>query len=161
MGKSNFYNELYARNFPIISVEEQQKIKKLRVGVAGCGSTGGAVVEGFLRLGIENFHLCDNGNYELNNLNRQMVFRKDIGKNKAEIHKERILGVNPGSKVKIWTAGVTEGNVDEFVTDIDFLFDAVDVTTKRGMDMKLHLHEKAFEKKIPVGSALDFGFLQW
>jgi len=158
---SRNYQNLYQRNGPIISSELQQGLQNLRVAVAGCGSTGGAVIDGMLRLGIENFHLCDNGSYEMSNMNRQMVSLTDIGRNKAAVYAERIKNVNQEAHVKVWTAGLIPENVDIFLNDIDFLFDAVDVTTNQGMKMKLLLHEKAAARGIPTGSALDLGFTQW
>lgn len=155
------YNNLYSRNWPIIPREIQQKIAPLKVAVAGCGSTGGAVVDGLSRLGVQDFHLCDNGDYELNNLNRQFVFGADIGRNKSMVHAERLEKLNPFVHVKTWTNGLTTDNIDAFLNNVDFLFDAVDVTTTQGMKIKLHLHEEAARRGIPTGSALDLGYLQW
>lgn len=154
------YWELYTRNNPIITLEQQQQIKDLKVGIAGCGSTGGAFVDGILRLGVTYYHLCDNGFYDLSNLNRQMVTRKDIGKNKAMVYKDRLINVNPCAQVKVWTEGLTDQNILSFLQDIDLLFDAIDVTTAEGMRMKLNLHEHAANCKIPTASALDLGFTQ-
>ncbi len=155
------YTETYKRNWPMIPHNLQEKFSQLRVAVAGCGSTGGAFIDGLLRLGIQHYHLTDTGSYELNNLNRQFVFLGDLNVNKAVTHKKRILALNPQSSIRVWEEGLTLNNVYEFVTECDFVFDAVDVTTKSGMAMKLRLHEVLHEKNIPTGSALDLGFTQW
>lgn len=159
--QTNLYKELFIRNWPIIPQEIQEKISDLKIAVAGCGSTGGGFVEGAYRLGVQNFHLSDNGEYELLNLNRQFVTQKEIGTNKAKAYEDKILQVNSGAQVRVWESGLNELNIDEFLNGVDFLFDAIDVTTESGMKMKLRLHEKAFEKKIPTGSALDLGYTQW
>ena len=159
--EKSYYSELYKRNWPIIPLNLQQKMRKLNVAVAGCGSTGGAFIDGLLRLGIESYHLADNGSYELNNLNRQMVSITDLNHNKAMTHTNRILSVNPEARIKVWRSGISEQNLNAFLDGVDFLFDAVDVTTRQGMEMKLALHRRAFEKKIPTGSALDLGYTQW
>lgn len=158
---TNNYVELYKRNWPILPVEIQEKLSRLKVGIAGCGSTGGGFIDGLLRLGIQFFHLTDNGDYELNNLNRQFVELKDLNKNKAAVHAERIARVNSEAKTRVWPEGLTEQNIYDFVDGCDFVFDAVDVTTEAGMKMKLRLHEVLHEKRIPTGSALDLGFVQW
>lgn len=154
------YWETYTRNFSIISRGQQEQIKKLKVGIAGCGSTGGAFVDGLLRLGVTHYHLSDNGTYDQSNLNRQMVSRKDIGRNKADVYGERVLDINPYAVTKTWTHGLSMANLDDFLKGIDFLFDAVDVTTADGMKMKIALHERAAALKIPTGSALDLGYTQ-
>jgi tRNA A37 threonylcarbamoyladenosine dehydratase len=57
----SFYNELYSRNWPIIDKNTQSAISKLNVTVAGCGSTGGAFIDGALRLGVStlSFEIAD------------------------------------------------------------------------------------------------------
>jgi hypothetical protein len=159
--KPNSYEELYTRNWPIIPKEVQIRLSSLRIAVAGCGSTGGAFIEGAIRAGIQNFQMCDNGSYEVSNLNRQLVSQKQVGVNKAVAYKNKIFDINPSATIKTWDSGLSLANMDEFLADTDFLFDAVDVTTSSGMDMKLHLHEAAARKKIPTGSALDLGYTQW
>lgn len=157
----DLYSEIYNRNWPVIGKPLQEKVSRLRIGVAGCGSTGGAFVDGALRLGVQHFHLCDNGLYEIVNLNRQLMTQEEIGVNKAVAYSKRIALVNPHAKTRVWSEGLTRQNVDEFLDGIDFLFDAVDVTTPEGMEMKLFLHEKAAEKMIATGSALDLAYVQW
>lgn len=158
---TELYSSLYTRNWPVIDKSIQEKIATLRIGVAGCGSTGGAVIDGALRLGIQHYHLCDNGLYEATNLNRQMVTQREIGVNKAVAYSKRVKDVNPEATTRVWDMGLTPENIDEFMQGLDFLFDAVDVTTPEGMKMKLLLHEKAAQKKIPTGSALDLAYVQW
>ena len=141
----------------------QQKIKSLRLLIAGCGSTGGAFIEGASRLGVLNFRLTEPDHYELHNLNRQFVYPEDTGKNKAIVHAERLnkffAGCEPS--IEVCTSGVSEANIERLLTEVDVVFDAVDVTTAGGMNAKLLLHERAAAKKLLVLSALDLGYKQW
>ncbi len=155
------YNDLYERNWPIIDKETQNKISQLKIGIAGVGSTGGAFADGSIRLGVVNFKLADNGVYETNNLNRQMVYKSDMNMNKAFVYKKRLEEIYPGVSIKIYEDGITPENINDFLDGVDIVFDAVDVTTDSGIKMKLLLHEKACEKKIAVPSALDIGYTQW
>jgi molybdopterin/thiamine biosynthesis adenylyltransferase len=157
------YSELFKRNQNIISLETQNKISTLKVLIAGCGSVGGAFIEGASRLGVLNYKLTEPDEYDLNNLNRQFVYPSDIGKNKAIVHAERLksLFANCNVKTEVDTGGINSDNVDSLTSDIDVIFDAVDVTTKNGMSAKLLLHESASLKKVPVFSSLDLGFKQW
>ncbi len=157
----NNYDQLYTRNSPIIEPDSQRFFKNLKVAVAGCGSTGGAFIDGLIRLGVSAYNFSDVGYYELNNLNRQMVFLSDLGKHKAEVQKFRVLNINSEASVNIWTEGVNDKNAPEFLSGVDFLFDAVDVTTQGGMAAKLNLHLWAHKLGIPTGSALDLGYTQW
>lgn len=47
------------------------------------------------------------------------------------------------------------------MNQVDLVFDAVDVTTRNGIEAKLLLHERAAMKKLTVLSALDLGYKQW
>lgn len=155
------YFTTYQRNQPIISQKQQNSIKQLKVMVAGCGSTGGAAIEGLSRLGVEKFILLDNGSYEENNLNRQFVTRDDLEKNKAEVQKSKILQINPNAQIHVENQGVTDININNLAKDCDFIFDAVDVTTPDGMQAKLLLHKVCHEQNKATLSALDLGYTQW
>jgi ThiF family len=83
------YREMTRRNQPSVSPADQSALRAVRVLVAGCGSIGGAPVVPLVRLGVERFVLCEPGDYELNNLNRQGADLSDIGRNKAEVQADR------------------------------------------------------------------------
>lgn len=163
MTSYDLYSELFKRNQPIIPQQAQFKIKELRVLVAGCGSTGGAFIEGASRLGVVNYKLTEPDTYERHNLNRQFVFPSEIGINKAQAQAARLknLFTNCESSISVDTNGINDRNADDLTTNVDVVFDAVDVTTERGMAAKLLLHEVAAQKKILVLSALDLGYNQW
>lgn len=160
----DLYSELFKRNQPIISASIQQKLKNLKVLVAGCGSTGGAFIEGASRLGVMKFVLVEPDTYDLNNLNRQFVYPSDLGINKATVHEKRLNDLFygcGGASVQVNTDGVQAENIEQILTGVDLVFDAVDVTTTQGMQAKLLLHEYAAKKNILVLSALDLAFKQW
>ncbi|MDQ6876719.1 MAG: ThiF family adenylyltransferase [Candidatus Dormibacteraeota bacterium] len=91
----SFYAELTARNRGLIAPDLQSALRKTRIIVAGCGSTGGAVLMPLVRTGAEDLVLLDPGQYELNNLNRQDASLADIARNKARASADRLLAVNP------------------------------------------------------------------
>ncbi|NUN04381.1 MAG: ThiF family adenylyltransferase [Bdellovibrio sp.] len=157
----SFYAELTRRNFHFVSEDLQKKVAKVRVLIAGCGSTGGACIESLARVGVQHFALADNGSYELNNMNRQHVRLENLGENKAAFHAKEIRSINPYVEVLVSEEGITPQNVDRFVEWADFVFDAVDVTTQSGIKAKILLHQKCHSYKKPVLSGLDLGYLQW
>ncbi|MEK6628997.1 MAG: ThiF family adenylyltransferase [Bdellovibrionota bacterium] len=159
----DLYYELFKRNQPVIRPSLQEKLKNLRLFIAGCGSTGGAFIEGASRLGVLGFRLTEPDHYELHNLNRQFVYPGDVGANKAIVHAERLkkLFKNCKSEVEVETSGINESNIDRLLDGISLVFDAVDVTTVSGMKAKFLLHERAASRKLMVLSAFDLGFKQW
>ncbi len=158
---SEFYNEFTSRNQYFISKRVQTELTKVNILVAGCGSTGGACVEALARLGVMRFSLADNGSYELNNLNRQHAYLKNLGENKAIFFGRQILNINPFIEVKTISEGITPFNVRDLVRESNLIIDAVDVTTYSGIQMKILLHEQAKSESKPLMSALDMGYCQW
>ena len=109
--ETDHYREMTRRNQPSLSREEQGALRAVRVLVAGCGSIGGAPVVPLVRLGVERFVLCEPGEYELNNLNRQAADISDIGRNKAAVQADRARAINPEVEALVEPDGVTEDNV--------------------------------------------------
>jgi tRNA threonylcarbamoyladenosine dehydratase len=154
------YREMTRRNQPSISRPEQNALRDTRVLVAGCGSIGGAVVIPLVRLGAERFVLCEPGDYELNNLNRQAADMGDIGRNKAEVQAARARAINPEVDVLVEPDGVTDDNVDWLVGTTDVVIDGVDVTEPAGIAAKRALHDEAWRQRRLVISGLDLGGTQ-
>jgi hypothetical protein len=129
--------------------------------VAGCGSTGGAVVEPLARLGVQSFLLADNGTYELNNLNRQSATQADIGAFKAEVCARHVAEINPAASTRVDTAGIQPATVRAMVAVSDVVIDGVDVTEPAGWRAKFALHEAAAALGRPVVSGYDMAGTQY
>jgi hypothetical protein len=158
--ETDHYREMTRRNHPSLSREEQEGLRAVRVLVAGCGSIGGATVVPLVRLGVERFVLCEPGEYELNNLNRQAADMADIGKNKAEVQASHARAINPDAELLVEPDGVTVDNVDWLVGTTDLVIDGVDVTEPAGIVAKRALHEEAWRQRRLVILGLDLGGTQ-
>src|SRR6202521_3734305 len=134
-----FYSELTSRNHGLIAPEVQAALRQKRFVVAGCGSTGGAVLMPLVRTGAEDLVLLDPGEYELNNLNRQDASLADIARNKARASADRPLAVNPHCSIEVHEDGVQPATISGILRDGDLVFDAIDVTTAEGISAKLAL----------------------
>lgn len=156
-----FYADLTTRNRGFVSDRAQARLATMTVLIAGCGSTGGAAVEPLARLGVQHFLLADNGEYELNNLNRQAAFLHEIGENKAVVHARRVVQVNPHATTHVATTGITAANVDPLVSTCAVVVDGVDVTEKAGWHAKYLLHEAAARIGRPVISGYDMAGTQY
>ncbi len=154
------YREMTRRNQPSLSLAEQSALRAVRVLVAGCGSIGGATVVPLVRLGVERFVLCEPGDYELNNLNRQAADMGDIGRNKAEVQASRARAINPQAELLVEPDGVTDDNVDWLVGTTDLVINGVDVTEPAGIAAKRALHQEAWRQRRLVISGLDLGGTQ-
>ncbi|MDH6124048.1 ThiF family adenylyltransferase [Kitasatospora sp. GP82] len=159
--RSDYYDELTQRNLGIVSRRQQEALRRATVLVAGCGSIGGAAVQPLARLGVQRFLLAEPGTFELNNLNRQQATVEDIGRNKAEVAADRVLGINPKAEVKVFADGVTADCVDELTASCQVVIDGVDVTTMSGLEAKFLLHQKALERRLPLLTGWDMAGVQY
>ncbi|WP_392965183.1 ThiF family adenylyltransferase [Streptomyces sp. LN245] len=155
-----YYRSLTERNRGLIPDAVQERLRTATVLVAGCGSTGGAVVEPLTRLGTGRFVLAEPGAYELNNLNRQSATHADIGRNKAEVAAERIRSVNPFAEIRVDTAGIRPDEPELLLDGVDVVVDGVDVTTHGGWQAKYALHVAAGRRRLPVVSGYDLSGTQ-
>ncbi len=156
-----FYEELTSRNRGLISPDLQLALRNVRFVVAGCGSTGGAVLMPLVRTGAEKLVLLDPGEYELNNLNRQDASLADINRNKARACADRLLAVNPYCSIEVHEEGVEPVAISGILREGDLVFDAIDVTTQEGILAKLALHEAAVAKRLTVLTAYDIAATQF
>jgi tRNA threonylcarbamoyladenosine dehydratase len=155
-----FYRQLITRNVGLVPDDEQKLLRNATIVVAGCGSIGGAVVEPLVRMGAEHLILAEPGDYDIHNLNRQSMTVRDIGRNKAAVLRERVLGINPYASVEVDTRGIVDENVVDLVRQATIIIDGVDVTTRPPLRMKLALHEQAHRAHVPVISGYDIAGLQ-
>jgi hypothetical protein len=156
-----FYGELTSRNRGLISDSQQVTLRATRFVIAGCGSTGGACVMPLVRSGAERFVILDPGDYDVSNLNRQDATLAEVGHNKAEAARARVLSVNPYATVDAYARGVDPQTIGSILEPDDFVIDAVDVTTVAGLEAKLALHQAACDKRLRVLTAYDIGPTQW
>jgi molybdopterin/thiamine biosynthesis adenylyltransferase len=156
-----FYRELTLRNAGFISADDQCGLREAVILIAGCGSTGGSVIELLVRSGAENLILADNGGYELNNANRQNMVLDDIGRSKVEVFAERVRQINPHIRLQLHERGVTPDNVEAMVAQADVVVDAIDVTGRSGLEMKYLLHRVCQRQYKPVVCGYDMAAAQY
>jgi molybdopterin/thiamine biosynthesis adenylyltransferase len=149
------YLEATSRNIGILKEEDQKKIARQRVAIAGCGAEGGSLSIGLARLGIQNFSLSDPKTYDLVDMNRQCCEIDDIERNKSEVIKEKILKINPNAKIDIFPEGLNEENINKFLEDADLVIDALDYERQ---DLSILLHKRASEQNLYVFSGVSIGY---
>ena len=155
-----FYRELTTRNTPLVTPEEQERIRTATILVAGCGSVGGAAIEPLVRLGCENLILAEPDGYDVANMNRQAARLQDVGRNKAVVFAERMKEINPYATLEVHEHGITAENVEDVVSRADVILDGVDVTTKAPLQHKVNLHRHALDQKKVVVSGYDIAGVQ-
>lgn len=144
---------LYARNTIYISKTNQYTIKNYRILSAGCG-IGSNIAECALRLGFENFTLIDGDKVELSNLNRQNYRQQDIGVDKTEALKDRLLSINSEANIKTYNKYLTSSNIKEVLAGYDVAINALDFQS----DVPLLFDELCQQNNIPVLHPYNIGW---
>jgi ThiF family len=151
-----FVDEALTRNGSLLTGFEQSSLAAARLLIAGCGSVGGAALEPLVRLGVGSLRLADPDSYDITNINRQLCLLADVGRNKAEVLAERAEAINPFVSVEAVPSGLTEENLESVLSDVNVVFDAVDVSGP-GLWIKYLLHQRAASQRVPVVCGLDIG----
>ena len=135
-------NNIFDRSTGLLGKENFYLIQDKVIAVFGLGGVGGTALEALARTGFKHFLLIDFDKVDPSNLNRQILYtQKDIGRNKVEAAKERILSINPEADIKAYQLKAQDF---DFNQKIDFIVDAID-----DVNGKLYLLSKAQEKEIP------------
>ena len=119
---------MFDRTISLIGEEKYQKLKKSNILVLGIGGVGGYAIETLIRSGIENITLVDFDIIDKSNINRQLIaLTNNIGHDKTEEWKKRILSINPNVKVSIINEKINSDNIHLlFNNKYDFVIDACD-----------------------------------
>jgi hypothetical protein len=130
--------QFLVRTAALLGEEAMVRLSRSCVAVAGLGGVGGAILTTLVRLGVGSFKIADPGVFDEPDMNRQMAATLDtMGQNKAEVYGRFITSVNPQAQVELFTDGVTDDNVKEFLDGADLLIDACDLKVEPELRLKL------------------------
>ena len=122
-----YYKEAFKRNIGLLSEEEQKKLRRSRVAIAGLGGVGGVHASTLARLGIGKFNIADFDKFELVNFNRQVgATMGSIGKSKTATIKKMLKDINPFAEIKVFPEGINNKNIDSFLDGVDVVLDGLD-----------------------------------
>jgi molybdopterin/thiamine biosynthesis adenylyltransferase len=133
------------RNRNKITLEQQERLRGLQVGVVGL-SVGHVIAHTLVLEGLcGEIRLCDFDRIELSNLNRIPATVLDVGVHKAVAAARRLYEVDPYLTVSVWPDGLHRDNLDAFLDGLDVVIEECD-----SLDLKLMVREAARARGIPV-----------
>jgi molybdopterin/thiamine biosynthesis adenylyltransferase len=125
--------------------EGQEKLKKAKVVIAGCGGLGSPIAIYLAAAGVGTVRIIDHDTIELSNLNRQILhWDKDIGRNKTESSAEKLSQINGEVKIETLRETIDEGNVYRLTDGFDLIMDAMD-----NLPTRFLLNQAAIKHNIP------------
>ena len=146
--------EQFSRTERLIGSDNLEKLKNANIIIFGLGGVGSYVAEALARCGVGKMTVVDKDTVDITNINRQLyALYSTVGKNKADVAKERILDINPNCEVTSIVKMYLPENSDEFnLSQYDYIIDAIDNVTA-----KIDLAVKSQELNIPIISSMGTG----
>ncbi|WP_067533615.1 Rv1355c family protein [Nocardia crassostreae] len=133
------------RNRNNLTRDEQENLAGQVIGIVG-QSVGHAAAYTLALEGIcGRLRLADFDTIELTNLNRVSGTLFDIGVNKAVVAARRIAELDPYLPVEVFGEGITDSNIDDFLTGLSIVIEECD-----SLDIKLAVREGARRHRIPL-----------
>ena len=153
-----WYSEFVSRNIGTISEDEQKKLLKSTVAIAGTGGVGGLLAERLTRIGIGSLKLSDPDSFENSNLNRQYGSNiNTMGKKKVIIVTKELKKINPYLNVDYDSKGIMcQKDADIFIDGVDVVVDAMSMGL---FETSIFLQRAARKKQLffLFASAVAFG----
>lgn len=146
--------EQYSRTALLLGEDGVMRLRKSAVAVFGIGGVGSFAAEALARAGVGKLLLVDPDSVSVSNINRQLIaLHSTVGKNKAEVMKERIGDIDPETEVTAMPLFYDASNADEIdISQFDYVVDAID-----SVSSKLLLIERAAAAGVPVISSMGAG----
>ncbi len=146
----------FSRNYGFWNESEQQAIMAARVSIAGVGGDGFQLGQKLARMGVGTFDVADPEVFEPENVNRVPgATTNTYGRNKAEVFRDMVHEINPAADVRIFTDGVTEENIEDFLSRSTLIFDETELTH---LDLGAMISDEAHRRGIPTVFLMNVGF---
>lgn len=149
------YLEAFSRNLGWVTELELERLRKMRIAIAGVGGVGGVYVRTLVRLGIGAMNIADIDAFELANFNRQEgAMMSTLGKPKVDVMAAMARDINPELDVRLFPEGVGPTNYDDFLKDVDIFVDGLDIYA---FDARAGTHAVCRRLGIPAVMAAPLG----
>lgn len=151
-------NDRYSRQirFSPIGLEGQNRIRKARVCIVGCGALGSFQAEALVRAGVGRLRLVDRDYVDYSNLQRQWLYDEEDAKSeapKAVAAARRLRLLNRQVSIEPFVNDVTPSNVEELVGDSDIILDGTDNFETRYLLNDLSVkHDRPWVYGAAIGS---------
>ncbi len=151
------YNASFSRNLGFLTRQDQNKLKKISIGIAGAGGDGGLLAERLARFGIGKLILAEPDVFEEANINRQFACSiKSINKNKAKVVAKELKLINPDLEVIVYDKGINENNIEEFVAQSDIIIDEIEYSLPK-FSVMLAKEARKNNKYVFMGANIGWG----
>jgi tRNA threonylcarbamoyladenosine dehydratase len=141
----------FKRTRLLLGDEGMARLASARILVVGLGAVGGFATEALARSGVGHLRLVDSDKVAESNCNRQLyALSSTLGRNKADVARERVLDINPECEVDARVCfASSETFQDLFDGPPDIIVDAID-----SLNPKVDLMAAALTAHLPIFSSM-------
>jgi len=100
LGEYEMNNKFECGLLKYFNKDDLNKIRSVKIGIAGAGGPGSNCAMNLVRCGFDNFIIMDFDKIDASNLNRQFYFAEQIGMLKTEALKQNLKRINPDVKIE-------------------------------------------------------------
>ena len=146
----------YSRHLELdgFTQQSQKKLNTASVLIIGIGGLGTTASLYLANSGIGKIIVNDYDSIDLTNLPRQILFNSnDLGSNKAETAKKKLLTFNPNITVETLTEKLKENQLGEMALGVDVVLDCTDNLQSRLLINKICIKNK---KSLISGAAIRY-----
>ena len=139
---------------PQIDIEGQQKINDSTILIIGMGGLGSPTALYLAAAGVGHIVIADFDQVELSNLQRQIIHNtSDIGDDKVNSAKTKLLELNPNITVTIVNEIMHSDNLASLIKDVDIVLDGTD-----NFESRFEINKACVECHKPLISAAVIRF---
>lgn len=144
----------FERTCILLTLDEQARLARAHVLVAGLGGVGSYCAEALARAGVGRLTLIDHDVVAPSNINRQLpALLSSVGLPKAELMASRIRDIHPDCQLDIRREFlVPETLVEAVPGDADFVIDCID-----SLNCKVALVATSVQRGLRVASSMGAG----
>jgi molybdopterin/thiamine biosynthesis adenylyltransferase len=127
----------------------QEKLLASKVLIIGAGGLGAPAGLYLAAAGVGTIGIVDGDYVDLSNLQRQIIHHTaDVGIEKIESARSKMIAVNPDVKVNTYHQWVAAANIREIVREYDFVIDGTD-----NFGAKFLVNDACYFEKVPFSHA--------
>ena len=144
----------FERTRILLDDQEQSRLTRAHVLVAGLGGVGSYCAEALARAGVGRLTIIDHDVVSASNINRQLpALLSTVGQSKAELMAARIRDIYPACELIVIREFLIPETVADIVPgDVDFVIDCID-----SLNCKVALVATSFERGLRVASSMGAG----
>lgn len=144
----------FERTRILLAADEQARLARAHVLVAGLGGVGSYCAEALARAGVGRLTLIDHDKVALSNINRQLpALLSTVDQPKAEVMAARIRDINPDCRLSVLREFLVPETVADVVpADVDFVIDCID-----SLNCKVALVASSVQRGLRVASSMGAG----